>query len=126
MAAQIAEEGLISHGWSENREIAAAAPCAAFIVIADRAGVHRFGQRGSQGSAADPALEQPRSRKVRIGLNVHIKSQVHTAFAAFLDEYELPKGECHIVGNPRGPRKPRGCHSRGSTSSATADGSAAP
>jgi hypothetical protein len=44
--------------------------------------------------AADPALEQLRSRKVkRTGLNVHINSQVHTAFAAFIDEYELPKGD---------------------------------
>jgi hypothetical protein len=44
--------------------------------------------------AHDPALEQLRSRKVRrTGLNVHINSQVHTAFAAFIDEYELPKGD---------------------------------
>lgn len=57
-------------------------------------------QPGPAGSAVadlvahDPALEQLRSRKVkRTGLNVHINSQVHTAFAAFIDEYELPKGD---------------------------------
>jgi hypothetical protein len=44
--------------------------------------------------AHDPALEQLRSRKVkRTGLNVHINSQVHTAFAAFIDQFELPKGD---------------------------------
>jgi len=44
--------------------------------------------------AHDPALEQLRSRKVkRTGINVHINTNVHNAFAAFIDEYELPKGD---------------------------------
>jgi hypothetical protein len=44
--------------------------------------------------AADPALEQLRSRKVRrTGLNVHINSSVHKEFAAFVDTYDLPKGD---------------------------------
>lgn len=44
--------------------------------------------------AHDPALEQLRSRKVkRTGMNVHINSHVSNAFAAFIDEYDLPKGD---------------------------------
>jgi hypothetical protein len=44
--------------------------------------------------AHDPALELLRNRKVkRTGLNVHINSHVSDAFAAFIDEYELPKGD---------------------------------
>ncbi len=44
--------------------------------------------------AHDPALEQLRSRKVkRTGINVHINTNVHNAFAAFVDEYDLPKGD---------------------------------
>lgn len=44
--------------------------------------------------AHDPALEQLRNRKVkRTGMNVHINDNVHNAFAAFIDEYELPKGD---------------------------------
>jgi hypothetical protein len=44
--------------------------------------------------AADPALEQLRSRKVRrTGLNVHVNSSVHKEFASFVDTYDLPKGD---------------------------------
>lgn len=44
--------------------------------------------------AADPVLEQLRSRKIaRKGLNVHIYTAVSDAFMAFVDEYELPKGD---------------------------------
>lgn len=44
--------------------------------------------------AHDPALERLRSKKVkRTGLNVHINTQVHSAFAAFVDQFELPKGD---------------------------------
>ena len=44
--------------------------------------------------AHDPALEQLRSRKVkRTGINVHINTHVSQAFAAFIDEYDLPKGD---------------------------------
>jgi hypothetical protein len=44
--------------------------------------------------AHDPALEQLRSRKVkRTGMNVHINTNVSNAFAAFIDEYDLPKGD---------------------------------
>ncbi len=44
--------------------------------------------------AHDPALEQLRNRKVkRTGMNVHINTHVSNAFAAFIDEYDLPKGD---------------------------------
>ncbi|RFZ10385.1 hypothetical protein DSM43518_02299 [Mycobacterium marinum] len=44
--------------------------------------------------AHDPALELLRNRKVkRTGLNVHINSHVSDAFAAFIDSYDLPKGD---------------------------------
>lgn len=44
--------------------------------------------------AADPALEQLRSRKIkRTGMNVHINAAVHTSFQAFIDEWGLPKGD---------------------------------
>jgi len=44
--------------------------------------------------AHDPALEQLRSRKVRrTGINVHINTNVSNAFTAFIDEYDLPKGD---------------------------------
>jgi hypothetical protein len=44
--------------------------------------------------AADPALEQLRSRKIpRKGLNVHIYSAVHNSFMDFVESYDLPKGD---------------------------------
>lgn len=44
--------------------------------------------------ANDPALELLRNRKVkRTGLNVHINSHVSDSFAAFIDAYDLPKGD---------------------------------
>jgi hypothetical protein len=44
--------------------------------------------------AADPALEQLRSRKIpRKGLNVHIYTAVHNSFMDFVETYDLPKGD---------------------------------
>jgi hypothetical protein len=44
--------------------------------------------------AHDPALQLLRHRKVkRTALNVHINSYVAEAFAAFIDEQDLPKGD---------------------------------
>lgn len=62
--------------------------------VANHAPASQTGTQVADLVAHDPALEQLRSRKVkRTGLNVHINSQVHNAFAAFIDEYELPKGD---------------------------------
>jgi hypothetical protein len=49
---------------------------------------------GADQSPPDPVLEQLRSRKIaRKGLNVHIYTAVGDAFMAFVEDYDLPKGD---------------------------------
>lgn len=49
---------------------------------------------GADQSPPDPVLEQLRSRKIaRKGLNVHIYTAVSDVFMAFVEDYDLPKGD---------------------------------
>lgn len=49
---------------------------------------------GAEQSPPDPVLEQLRSRKIaRKGLNVHVYTAVSDAFMAFVEDYDLPKGD---------------------------------
>lgn len=44
--------------------------------------------------ANDPVMERLRSKKIkRVGLNVHVDARVHQAFQAFVDEFDVPKGD---------------------------------
>ncbi len=69
-------------------------PSSAAAAAAPAAPPAAAGPPGGHIGAHQPARAQLRSPHVKPPrINVHINTNVHNAFAAFIDEYELPKGD---------------------------------